>query len=301
MLDFRIETFLAVCQTMNFTKAAELLHITQPAVSNHIHALERQYGVKLFQYEGKQLSLTGPGRLFWQTAATMHHDARHLCDNLRELDGRRHLCFGATLTIGEYSMPGSLLRLLEFESDAGVQMLVANTAELLRLLDQGGIDFAIVEGFFPKRAYDSLPYSTERYVPVCAPGYRFASDALRLEDLLEERLFIREPGSGTREVLERVLEERNLTVGDFRQTVELGSLDAIKTMVCAGAGISFFFQPAVQAELQMGRLREIPLNDFAVTHDFAFLWRKGSVFAPYYKETFALLKDGKLSMPDISR
>lgn len=66
MLDFRVETFLAVCQTMNYTKAAELLHITQPAVSQHIHALEHQCGAKLFRYEGKQLSLTEAGRLFFR-------------------------------------------------------------------------------------------------------------------------------------------------------------------------------------------------------------------------------------------
>ena len=113
MLDFRIETFLAVCQTMNFTRAAELLHITQPAVSQHIHALEAQYGVRLFVYQGKQLHLTESGRLLYQTAVTMRHDALRLRDALRQADGRRHLRFGATLTVGEYIMPGPLRRLLE--------------------------------------------------------------------------------------------------------------------------------------------------------------------------------------------
>lgn len=100
MLDFRIETFLAVCQTMNFTRAAELLHITQPAVSQHIHALEAQYGVRLFLYQGKQLHLTESGRLLYQTAVTMRHDALRLRDALRQAGGRRHLRFGATLTVG---------------------------------------------------------------------------------------------------------------------------------------------------------------------------------------------------------
>ena len=76
MLDFRIETFLEVCRTMNFTKAAKRLHITQPAVSQHIRALERQYKTKLFAYAGKQLCLTEVGRMVLQTATTMHHDAR---------------------------------------------------------------------------------------------------------------------------------------------------------------------------------------------------------------------------------
>lgn len=85
MLDFRIETFLEVCRTMNFTKAAKRLHITQPAVSQHIRALERQYKTKLFAYAGKQLCLTEVGRMVLQTATTMHHDARRLQDAVAQL------------------------------------------------------------------------------------------------------------------------------------------------------------------------------------------------------------------------
>ena len=134
VLDFRVETFLAVCQTENFTRAAQLLHITQPAVSQHIHALEEQYGAKLFRYEGKQLFLTPAGRLLQQTAATMRHDARHLEEEIRQLSARREIHFGATLTIGEYLMPGVLCRLLEREPDLQLRMTAANTAELETVL-----------------------------------------------------------------------------------------------------------------------------------------------------------------------
>ena len=85
MLDFRVKTFLTVCRTMNFTKAASLLHITQPAVSQHIHGLEEEYHTKFFLYEGKQLSLTEAGALFLQTAAAMQHDARHLRESISHL------------------------------------------------------------------------------------------------------------------------------------------------------------------------------------------------------------------------
>lgn len=158
MLDFRVETFLAVCQTMNFTRAAEQLHITQPAVSQHIHALEEQYGTKLFRSQGKQLQLTESGRLFFRTAAAMHHDDLRLRETIHQENTRRRLRFGATLTIGEYIMPAPLLRLLEREPDIQLYMLTANTQELLKLLDQGELDFAIVEGYFDKQAYDSLVY-----------------------------------------------------------------------------------------------------------------------------------------------
>lgn len=296
MLDFRVETFLAVCQTMNFTRAAEQLHITQPAVSQHIHALEEQYGAKLFRSQGKQLQLTESGRLFFRTAAAMHHDDLRLREALHQENTRRRLRFGATLTIGEYIMPGPLHRLLEREPDIQLYMLTANTQELLKLLDQGELDFAIVEGYFDKQAYDSLVYCTQRYIPVCSAEHPFSHPVRRLEDLLEERLLVREPGSGTRNVLERALEVRNLSVRNFRRVTELGSLNLIKSLACAGAGISFFYQPVVQQELEAGKLREIPLEDCSIYHDFTFLWRRGSLFAADYREIYSLLCQG-LSFP----
>ena len=290
MLDFRVETFLAVCETMNFTRAAERLHITQPAVSQHIHALETQYGTRLFVYEGKQLRLTESGQLFLQTAATMHHDVCRLQEALRQMDARRHLRFGATLSIGEYILPGPLLRLLTEDPALQLRMHTANTQELFHLMDQGELDFAIVEGNFDQQVYEGLVYCTQRFIPVAAPAYSFPGPVQRMADLLEARLLIREPGSGTRGVLERALESCNLTVQDFRYLTELGSLNLIKSLVCAGAGISFFYQPVVQAELDRGELVEIHLEEGDIRHDFTFLWRRGSAFAPYYREMFRLLR-----------
>lgn len=290
MLDFRVETFLTVCQTMNFTRAAELLHITQPAVTQHIQVLEKQYGAKFFRSQGKQIFLTEAGQMFLQAATTFYQDDRHLRDAIRQLGSRRRIHFGATLTIGEYVMPPVLTRLLKKEPGLRLRMIMGNTKELLHLLDQGEIEFAVVEGFFPRQEYESLSYCTQPYIPVCAPDYVFSRPISRLEDLLEERLLIREPGSGTREVLSRALEEHNLTLSDFPLITELGSLNVIKKMVCAGAGISFFYLPVIKEELERGLLREIPLENCALSHNFNFIWRKNSTFDGYYHETFHLFQ-----------
>ncbi len=151
MLGFPCGYLSAVCRCMSFTRAAAALHITQPAVRS-IQALEAQYGVRFFSFEGKKLTLTDAGRLFLRTATTMRHDAQHLRDALGSLSGGgRRLVFGATLTIGEYVMPAPLARACWPRSRTARRMVVANTAELLRGLDRGDIDFAIVEGFFKKR------------------------------------------------------------------------------------------------------------------------------------------------------
>lgn len=290
MLDFRIDTFLAVCRHMNFTKAANELNITQPAVSHHIHYLEKQYGAKLFEYRGKKIGLTEAGRVFLSAAITMKDDELHLREMVKQHSGTgRRLVFGATMTIGEYLMPKALLRFLKAYPQAAVRMVVEDTMELLTKLDEGEIEFALVEGFFQKKEYDSLVYDTERLLGVCAPGYEFKGRGNHISDLLKERLFIREPGSGTRYVLERYLEGKNLLVDDFPKLVEVGSIGAIKEMVVQGEGITFLYEAAVKEELERGLLKEIRISDFKLTHDFTFIWRKGSIYEDYYKEVFHLL------------
>jgi DNA-binding transcriptional LysR family regulator len=292
MIDFRIDTFLAVCKFMNFTKAAEVLNITQPAVSQHIHYLEDFYGVKLFGYEGKKLYLTNAGDILYQSAITMKHDDLYLKEIINDSNKRKNrLIFGATLTIGEFVMAGPIKTYLSLYPDAEVQMIVGNTSELLERLRIGEIDFALVEGNFAKNEYDYLLYSQERYIAVCGKNYIFQREPEKLTDLLPERIIIRESGSGSREILERNLEYRNLEIKDFRYTVEIGGINAIKALVEAGLGITFLYEAAVKKELERGIIREINLKDFQVSHDFAFIWNKGSIFSKNYLEIFEILKN----------
>lgn len=165
-------------------------------------------------------------------------------------------------------------------------MEVANTRELLGRLDAGKLDFAVVEGFFDKTSYDHLRYASEPFVAVCAPGYPLPPEAKRLADLLGERLITREPGSGTRTILEKHLELQNLTLGDFWQVMEISSLEAVKALAMEGCGVTFLYQAAVRDELADGRLQEIELEDFRYRHDFTFLWRKNSVFPAWYHRLF---------------
>ncbi len=290
MLDHKVETFLTLCQTMNYTRAAEQLHITQPAVSQHIRALETEYGARFFHYEGKQLSLTEAGALFLRTASAARHDDLHLRELLRTAAGRRTLHFGATLTIGEYLMPGPLARLLRTDPDLRLRMIVNNTDALLGLLDQGEIDFAVIEGFYPRQEYDGLVYTREEMLPVCAPDHPLAKGEHELRELLGEHLLVREEGSGTREMLQRALQERGLSLADFPRLAELGSLNAIKALVRENCGITFCYRSAAARELESGELCAVALLDFTLAHDFTFLWQKNSVFAPYYREVFAKLQ-----------
>ena len=286
MLDFRMETFLTVCQCMNFTRASEKLNITQPAVSQHIRFLEKHYNTRLFRYEGKKLRLTGAGEILRNASLTMMHDELSMQNEMVRAEEEREIRFGATRTVGDALMGRILENYLEKYPDAKIHMEVENTKELLGRLDGGEIDFALVEGFFKKSEYDFQKYSDENYIAVCSPDYAFRQEPDCIENLFQERLLLREAGSGTREVLERYLDAKNLSVSDFERVTEAGSLQTIKELTKAGCGITFLYEAAVRRELEDGSLRQIPLRDFPVVHEFAFIWRRGSIYAEWYRELF---------------
>lgn len=286
MLDFRMETFLAVCQCMNFTRASEQLNITQPAVSQHIRFLEKHYNTKLFRYEGKKLRLTGAGEILRNASLTMMHDEISMQSEMQKSEEADEIRFGATRTVGDTLMGGILEKYLREYPDADIHMVVENTRELLERLDDGRIDFALVEGFFKKSEYDYQKYSEENYIAVCSSDYQFRGNPDRIENLFQERLLLREEGSGTREVLERYLDSQNLSLSDFERTMEAGSLHTIKELTKSGCGITFLYEVAVREELKSGALIKIPLKDFQVTHEFTFIWRRGSIYADRYREIF---------------
>ena len=286
MLDFRMETFLTVCKCMNFTRASEKLNITQPAVSQHIRFLEKHYNTKLFRYEGKKLRLTGAGEILRNASLTMMHDEQSMQNEMQKTEKEAEIRFGATRTIGDSVMGRVLEKYLARYPQARIYMEVENTHDLLVRLDEGKIDFALVEGFFKKSEYDFQIFSREKYIAVCSPDYFFRNTPDRIEKLFQERLLLREEGSGTREVLERCLEAHNLSVQDFDRRMEVGSMQTIKELTKAGCGITFLYEAAVRRELEDGSLRQIPLRDFPVVHEFAFIWRRGSIYAEWYRELF---------------
>lgn len=288
MLDYRIDTFLAVCQTMNFTKAAEALHISQPAVSQHIHWLEETYGVALFHYEGRKLRLTDAGTRLFHAANNIKNDSATLREQMRTGERERFI-FGATQTIGNFVLPERIKAYLLRHPQAEIRMIVDNTESLLHSLDAGDLDFAIIEGYFRKNLYAYKPYSDERFICVCGADDPLAREPQSLSTLFYERLILREPGSGTREILERYLMERNCTIADFDRLLEIGSIGAIKTLVRDNLGITFLYEAAVREELAGGTLREVALSDLNMAHLFTTVWRKNSIYDTDYRRRIAAL------------
>lgn len=293
MLDFRIDTFLSVCKNMNFTAAAEELHITQPAVSQHIQYLEKYYGAPLFERNGKKIVLTPSGETLLNAMTVMRNDESTISKRIKSAaEKKKVLNIGVTMTIGEFVIEKPLAKYLKNHPDTDINIRFANTAHLCSELLQGGLDLALVEGNFNFELFDMLVMKNERYIPVCHVSHSFSKKPQRIYDLLSQRLIVREKGSGTRDILEKSLAVKNISISDFTHCVQADNTQLIVNLLREDCGISFLYKAAVEKEIQSGILKEIELKDFNMEHNFTFIWNKGSVFSDEYKNVCLELKEG---------
>lgn len=294
MLDYRIATFLEAYRTQSFTQSARRLHITQPAVSQHIRHLEAHYNCTLFAKRGHAIVPTPQADALYPHMLAMANDERRIERELEEIARSTDaipagsLRLGCTRTIADYVAPSLLRSLIARHPTLDVSLVAGNTSALLSHIEDGSLDVALVEGSFDRQVFGSAVWSHEAYVAVAAPGFgAHADDAGErphlMQDLLNQPLIVREHGSGTREILECSLAARNLAIDDFARVYELESIPAIKACVKAGLGITFMYRIAAERELERGELVDITPSDFSLQHDFCLVWQRGSVMAPRYR------------------
>lgn len=294
MLDFRMETFLTVCQCMNYTRASEQLNITQPAVSQHIRFLEKYYQTKLFRYEGKQMKLTEAGKMLQSTMEAMKQEEILLRSRMLCQEELKTLHLGASPSVGESVMADILQRCMERYPQTRVSMEVADTQQLLEQIDVGKIDFVLADGNFRQEEYELLPFSRERLVAVCNREYyekHQYEKSKSLDDLLGERILVREPSSGMRKTLEHFLYVNDHSIKDFRSVMEISDIHTIIELVKSGFGIAFLLEHTVRKLLDEGALIEVDIEGFQAEQAFTFLWRKGSIYTEIYREMFGKMAE----------
>ena len=259
MIDYRMDTFLTLCECLNYRKTAEKLHITQPAVTQQIQFLEREYGCKLFTYENRRLKKTDAALVLEEYGRAMRHQDQALRQRLRRSDVRE-LKVGATKTIGDYVIPGQVRRYLSDSANA-LTLIVDNTEHLLNLLEQDQLDFVIIEGYFDKDRFDSRFYRREPFVGICKKDHPFAGREVSVPELLGETIIHREEGSGTRAILEQKLKGYNESLNRFRRHICISSFKMILDLVKEGFGVSFVYKVLAESdpELSTFRIRGEPI------------------------------------------
>lgn len=270
MIDFRLESFLSVCDTMNYRQSAELLHITQPAVTQHIQHLEKVYNCKLFQYEGRQLKKTKAAEIMEQYARTMKVNETNM---IRKLQNSKiqELHIGVTKTIAECIISKYAEDFIRCP-DNELSLIEDNTEHLLNLIDNCKLDFALIEGIFDKNKYGHKLFSREPFVGICAASHPFAGEEVTVAELLDQTLICREIGSGTRAILETKLLDCNESISHFRRSICFSSFRFILDYVKKGIGISFVYEVLAK---QSG-LSTFTIKGCQIEREFNFVYLKNT-------------------------
>ena len=281
MSDFRLRVFAAVARHLSFTKAAQELFISQPAVTKHLHELEKQYGQRLLARHGTRVALTEAGRLLLAHAEATATAQQQLDDQLlalrdpEEAVGRLRL--GASTTLSQYVLPAWMPAFQQRYPQVRLSLLSVNSERIAEALLRGELDLGFVEGRSKSR---DLHY--ELLLPDELVAVRQATPAgpprrpVPLAEALAHPLVLRERGSGTLEVLEFALRERKIKLGDLPVAIYLGSTEAIKGYLEAAPGaLGFVSRQALKRELAAGLLELVPVEGLELPRQFEAVWVQG--------------------------
>ncbi|MBR5490227.1 MAG: LysR family transcriptional regulator [Oscillospiraceae bacterium] len=252
---------------MNYRKTAERLNMTQPGVTQHIKLLESRYGVKLFEYNGRQLRRTEAAERLKSYLDLVRAEEAALREQFAARDVLR-LRVGATKTIGEFVIVDKIKEFLS-EENRELELLVDNTEHLLAMLERGELDFAIIEGVFDKAKYPHHLYKKENFLGICSKNHPFAGRKVSIEELFGESLVVREKGSGTRRLLEQAVEDRGHSLSAFRRCSVLSNFALICNLVAEEGAITFAYEPISRCRAD---LTTFMVEDMHIKGEFNFVY-----------------------------
>lgn len=263
MADRRLQVFATVARLLSFTKAAESLHMTQPAVTFQIRQLEDYFNTRLFDRTHNRISLTDAGKIVYEYAQRILETYTEMDNEVRKLTGEvvGPLVVGASTTIAEYVLPSLLGEFQRQHPGVTLRLNVANTGGIIQMVESNEIDVGVVEGPINNKNLVSKVCWEDELVLVCPPHHELAGrETVDAAALLSFPFISREEGSGTREVLSSYLSSRDLSLGDLDSIMEFGSPESIKSAVEAGLGVSILSLATVGKELRLGTLAAISLS-----------------------------------------
>ena len=272
MADRRLKIFHTVARLLNFTKAAEELHMTQPAVTFQIRQLEEQFNTRLFDRTHNKVTLTDVGKQVYTYSDRILKLYEEMTRNITEMTGDVSGCvtLGASTTIAEYMLP---LLIGEFKNkfpEVMINLRESNTEDIVSMVENNDIDLGIVEGSVNNKNLVVEECKMDHLVVIMPNDHMLASEKkLRVEDFVSYPFICREHGSGTQEVITNYVEKHG-NGEELNVCFELSSPEAIKGAVEAGMGLSIVSRATIIKELKLGTLTAVELRP-SLERPFSFV------------------------------
>ncbi|MGW8272617.1 MAG: selenium metabolism-associated LysR family transcriptional regulator [Thermodesulfovibrionales bacterium] len=293
MEDHKLKVFCTVAETKSFSKASEIIHLTQPAVSLQIQALEELYETKLFDRSSSSVTLTKTGESLYKYAKEILSLYAEAEKNIGEMTGlvKGSVKIGASTTIGNYFLSSIIVDFKKTRPKIKIHMFVGNTTRIIEYINSGTIDFGIVEGDVTRQKIISEKLLADELCVIVPPFHAWAKKKdISILELAKEPFIMREEGSGTRQVIERYLNANGITVPSMKIVLTLGSTEAIKQAVEGGMGVSIVSRWTARKEVKYGTLRLLSIKEEKMMRNFSLVFSKNLVPSHAVDEFLSYLK-----------
>ena len=274
MIDPKLISLLRIVETGSYTKAAESLSLTQPAVSQHIRLLEEELGVKIFERQRNESRLTPAGKIVASYAKRMIALQNNMERALKnEQEQITSLTIGITHTAESNVIVEVLAAYVNLYEGVTLKILTDTTDRLYAMLDNAELDFAFVEGRAGDPSLHYMLLDTDSLVLAVAPGHAWADrSSISIEELKKEKLILRLPNSNTRNLFMASLESQNLSIEDFNVVMEIDSIATIKDLIRRGFGVSVLAKSACMDEWKKGKLVLLTIENFSMSREINIVY-----------------------------
>ena len=274
----QLAAFCAVVDRRSFSQAAELLGVSQPAVSLQIRALEERLGTQLIDRSGRRIEPTEAGLRLYRGAQRLLALEEQLVEDVAAGEGgplRGRLELGASSGPGETVLPLLLGEFQRLHPDVHVALSVHDTQTIVELVARRELELGVVGAARRHRGVSFEPFFRDEVILVCPPGHRFAGRSIALEELKDEPLILMQEGAGVRQVIEDELRRAGLRLRDLDVRLELGVKESVRIAVRAGFGVSFISRTSVEADLAEGAIAEAQVEGLEPAREISLVRATG--------------------------
>ena len=293
MEDHKLKVFCTVTETKSFSKTSQIIHLTQPAVSLQIQALEELYETKLFDRSSSSINLTSSGQVLYSYAKNILAQYAEMEKEIGKITGliKGSITMGASTTIGNYLLPSVVFSFKKTHPKIKINLLIGNTNTVLDLLNSGVVEFGLVEGETTRTKVKVEALLTDELVFILPAMHPLTKKkSVSILELMKEPFIIREEGSGTRQIIEKYLALHGIKISDMHIVLVLGGAESIKEAVEQGMGISIVSRWAARKEVQFGTLKYVTAKETRMLRDFSLVVPKNTVLSHAVDEFLSYLR-----------
>ncbi len=293
MEDHKLKVFCTVAETKSFSKTSEIIHLTQPAVSLQIQALEEMYETKLFDRSSSKVTLTPAGEVLYKYAKdilALYVSAEKVIGEMTGLV-KGSITIGAGSTIGNYLLPSVISDFRRAHPKIKVHLFVANMQRVIELLNAGNISLGLVEGDVKRQKMVVEKLISDELLVIVPTHHPWSKRKdVSVAELIDEPFILREAGSGTRQTIEKFFARHGITPQNMKVSMVLGSTQAIKEAVENGLGVSIISRWSARKELRFGTLHTLNFKEEKMVRNFSLLTHRNSVSSHAIEEFLSYLK-----------